>query len=341
MLGTLAELAARVGGSVVGDASIEVARIAAIGEASDDALTFATDAHYLQAALESKAAAVLLDASLVPDAAAAKPLLAVPSARAAMVTLLQAFRAPRPRGPYRHPSAVVEDGATIADDAYLGALAFVGAGARIGRGSVIDVGAFVGAQTQVGDECWLQPRSSVMENCVLGDRVVLHNGCVIGSEGFGWAMVGANLERIPQVGNVVLEDDVEIGANTCVDRAQTGSTRIGAGTKIDNLCQIGHNCVIGKHCALAAMCGMAGSTTLGDYVQAGGSALFNGHITVGSRVTVAGHSEVWGDVASDTLVSGAPARPHRERLREQAQMRKVPKLFERVAALERERAADA
>ncbi len=341
MLGTLADLAARVGGSVVGDASVEVSRIAAIGEAGADALTFATDAHYLGAALQSKAAAVLVDASLVPHDAPAKPLLAVPSARAALVTLLQAFRAPRPRGPYRHPSAVVEDGASIADDAYLGAHSYVGAGAYVGRGSVIDVGAFVGAQTQVGDECWLQPRSSAMEQCVLGDRVVLHNGCVIGSEGFGWATVGANLERIPQVGNVVLEDDVEIGANTCVDRAQTGSTRVGVGTKIDNLCQIGHNCVIGKHCAIAAMCGMAGSTTLGDYVQVGGNALFNGHITVGSRVTVAGHSEVWNDIPSDIIISGAPAKAHRMRLREQAQMRKVPQLFERVTALERERAADA
>lgn len=340
MLGTLADLAARVGGSVVGDASIEVARIVAIGEAAADALTFATDAHYLDAALRSKAAAVLVDASLVP-AQSTKPLLVVPSARAALVTLLQGFRTPRPRGPYRHPSAVVEDGATIADDAYLGAHSFVGAGARVGRGSVIDTGAFVGAQTQVGDECWLQPRSSVMEKCVLGDRVVLHNGCVIGSEGFGWAMVGANLERIPQVGNVLLEDDVEVGANTCIDRAQTGSTRVGEGTKIDNLCQIGHNCVIGKHCAIAAMCGMAGSTTLGDYVQVGGSALFNGHITVGSRVTIAGHSEVWSDIPSDIVVSGAPAKAHRERLREQVQMRKIPQLFERVAALERERAADA
>lgn len=341
MLGTLAELAARIGGNVVGDASVEVSRIAAIGDAGADALTFATDAHYLGAALQSKAAAVLVDASLVPEGAPEKPLIAVPSARVALVTLLEGFRAPRPRGPFRHPSAVIEEGTSIADDAYVGAQAFIGAGARVGRGSAIDVGAYVGAQTQIGEDCWLQPRSSVMEKCTLGDRVVLHNGCVIGSEGFGWAVVGANLERIPQVGNVVLEDDVEIGANTCVDRAQTGSTRIGVGTKIDNLCQIGHNCVLGKHCAVAAMCGFAGTTTLGDYVRVGGNALFNGHLTVGSHVTVAGHSEVWSDVPEGILVSGSPARPHRERLREQAQLRKIPKLFERVASLERDRAADA
>lgn len=341
MLGTLAELATRVGGRVVGDASIEVARIAAVGDASSDALTFATDARYLDAAVQSAAAAVLVDESLVPATAPAKPLLAVASARAALVTLLAGFRAQRPRGPFRHPTAVVESDAQVADDVYVGAHAYVGSGARVGRGCAIDVGAYVGEGTHIGEDCWLQPHASVMEKCVLGDRVVLHNGCVIGSEGFGWAMVGANLERIPQVGNVVLEDDVEIGANTCVDRAQTGSTRVGTGTKIDNLCQIGHNCAIGKHCALAAMCGIAGSTTLGDYVQVGGNALFNGHITVGSRVTIAGHSEIWNDIEDGLLVSGSPAKAHRLRLREQAQMRKVPDLFKRVAALERDRAADA
>ena len=131
----------------------------------------------------------------------------------------------------------------------------------------------------------------------LGNRVVLHAGCVVGSEGFGWAFVEGRLERIPQVGNVVLDDDVEIGANSCVDRAQTGSTHIGDGTKIDNLVQIGHNCRIGKHCALASLTGLAGSTVVGDYVKIAGQVGTRGHMTIGSRSTVAGQSGVWGDVA--------------------------------------------
>lgn len=340
MLGTLAELAARVGGTVVGDASVSVARVSGIAEATSDALTFATDERYLAAALQSKAAAVLVDAALVPDGLPAKPLIAVASARLALVSLLETFRAPRPRGPFRHRSAVIDESASVAADAYIGANAHVGAGARVGNGSVIEAGAFVGNDTTIGENCRLYPNTTLMERCTVGDRVVLHAGCVIGSEGFGWAFVEGRLERIPQIGNVVLGDDVEIGANTCVDRAQTGSTSIGTGTKIDNLCQIGHNVRIGKHTAMAALCGVAGSAVIGDYCQIGGTATFNGHITVGSRVTVAGGSQVWGDVPDGAMVSGAPAREHRERLRQEVVLRKLPKLFGRVDALERARARE-
>jgi UDP-3-O-[3-hydroxymyristoyl] glucosamine N-acyltransferase len=340
MLGTLAELAARVGGTVVGDASVSVARVSAIAEATGDALTFATDERYLAAALASKAAAVLVDEALVPRGVPAKPLIAVGSARLALVSLLESFRAPRPRGPFRHPGAAIDESASVAADAYVGAGACIGARARVGDGSVIEAGAYVGNDTTVGENSRLYPHATVMERCIVGDRVVLHAGCVIGSEGFGWAFVEGRLERIPQVGNVVLGDDVEIGANTCVDRAQTGSTSIGTGTKIDNLCQIGHNVRIGKHTAMAALCGVAGSAVIGDFCQIGGTATFNGHVTVGSRVTVAGASQVWGDVPDGAMVSGAPAREHRERLRQEVVLRKLPKLFGRVDALERARARE-
>jgi UDP-3-O-[3-hydroxymyristoyl] glucosamine N-acyltransferase len=165
----------------------------------------------------------------------------------------------------------------------------------------------------------------------------LHAGCVIGSEGFGWAFVGERSERIPQVGNVVLEDDVEIGANTCIDRAQTGSTLIGAGTKIDNLVQIGHNCRIGKHCVIAALTGLAGSTVIGDRVKVAGQAGFKGHIEVGSDVTIAGRSGVWSSVADGATISGNPAQDHRDELRREVMIRRLPKLFARVEALERAR----
>jgi UDP-3-O-[3-hydroxymyristoyl] glucosamine N-acyltransferase len=174
-----------------------------------------------------------------------------------------------------------------------------------------------------------------MSGCIVGDRVVLHAGCVIGSDGFGWAFVDGRAERIPQIGNVVLEDDVEIGANTCIDRAQLGSTRIGAGTKIDNLVQVGHNCRIGKHCVIAALTGLAGSTVIGDYVKVAGQVGFRGHLTVGSGVTIAGHAGVWGDIAEGATVSGDPAHDHREELRRQVMIRRLPKLFDRVEALER------
>ena len=338
MLGTLQDLAKSLGARVVGDGATPIARIAAVDEATPDALTFAVEEKYLAAALAGKAGAVLVDASIPFDAAGAgKPLLVVENARLALARLLETLRAPRPRGPFRHATAVVEEGAVLADDAYLGANAYVGPRARVGRGSVVDVGAYVGADYAIGEDTWLQPRATVMQGCSVGDRVVLHAGCVIGSEGFGWAFVDGRLRRIPQVGTVVLEDDVEIGANACVDRAQTGSTRVGTGTKIDNLVQIGHNCQIGRHCAIAAQTGFAGSTATGDYVKVAGQVGTRGHMRIGSQASVAGQSGVWGDVPDGATVSGNPARPHREQLKTEVMLRKLPKLVARMEALERER----
>lgn len=337
MLGNVGELAQRVGGEVVGDAKTPILRIAGIDDAGADALTFATDERYLAAALNGAAAAVLTDRSLA-RASATKPLIVVENVRAALATLLAAQRPPRPRGPFRHPTAVVEDGATIADDAYLGAHAYVGPGARVGAGCVVAAGAYVGARVTIGDETWLHPHACVMDDCRVGARVTLHAGCVVGSEGFGWAFLGDRLERIPQTGNVVLEDDVELGANSCIDRAQTGSTFVGAGTKIDNLVQIGHNCRIGRNCVFAALTGLAGSTTIGDNVKVGGQVGFKGHITVGSGVTIAGQTGVWGDVPDGVMLSGMPGREHREHLKTEVMLRRLPKLVARVEALERERA---
>ncbi len=325
MLGSVGELAKRVGGRVVGDAGTAIERIAAVDEAESDTLTFAVDQRYFAAALRSKAAAVLVDSAIERPERSPKPLIVVDNARAALAALLQALRPPRPRGPFRHPTSVVESGARLPDDVYLDAHSYVGAGARLGAGCVVGVSAYVGAGAVVGEQTWLHPRASVMEGCVIGKRVVLYSGCVIGSEGFGWAFADGRLERIPQTGNVVLDDDVEIGANTCVDRAQTGSTRIGAGTKIDNLVQIGHNCRIGRHCAFAALTGLAGSTVVGDYVKVGGQVGFKGHITVGSGVTIAGQTGVWGDVPDGTMLSGMPGREHREHLKTEVMLRRLPK----------------
>lgn len=335
MLGTLAELADRVSGRVIGDGSISIARIASVDEAGGDALTFATGEKYLAGALLSKAAAVLVDAALVgSEVEASKPLLVVPSARAALAQLLRAFDRPRPRGPFRHPSAQVDQSAKLAPDVYVGPLAYVGPEAAVGAGTVLEAQSHVGAGSVLGEGCTLFPHAVVMDGCVLGDRVILHPGAIVGSEGFGYVFLDGRFERIPQIGNVVLDDDVEIGANSCVDRAQTGSTRIGRGTKVDNLCQIGHNCKIGESSAFAALCGLAGSTIVGDYTQVGGQAGFKGHITIGSRVKIGGQSGVWNDVPDDAFVSGRPARPHTDDLRREVMVRNLPKLLARVDALE-------
>jgi UDP-3-O-[3-hydroxymyristoyl] glucosamine N-acyltransferase len=334
MLGTLRELADRVGGRVVGDGKVEIASITAVEDAVTGALTFATDDRYFSAALSGAATAVLIDESLYKGAAS-KPLLVVENARHALAGLLRQLRPPRPQGPFVHDRAVVEKDAQLGAGAYVGALAYVGNGARIGARSIVDTAAFVGEDATIGEDAWLHPHATLLARCRIGNRVVLHPGCVIGSEGFGWAFVDERLERIAQIGNVVLEDDVEIGANSCVDRAQTGSTLVGAGTKIDNLVQIGHNCRIGKHCVLAALTGLAGSTVIGDFVKVAGQVGFKGHLTVGSRVTIAGQSGVWGDVADGAIISGNPARDHREDLRREVMIRRLPKLISRVDALER------
>lgn len=338
MLGTLAQLQERLGGRVIGDGAVVVARVSGIDDATDDALTFATDEKYLAAALASKAAAVLVDASVsLGGALHAKPLLVIDNVRAALAAVLASLKRPRPRGPFRHPSAIVEEGVVIGDDAFLGAHVHVAAGARIGRNVTLGPGAYVGSEVTIGDDVWLHPHAVVHEGCIIGNRVILHSGAVIGSEGFGWAFLDGRLERIPQVGNVVLDDDVEIGANTCVDRAQTGSTHIGRGTKIDNLVQVGHNCRIGMHCAIAAQTGLAGSTSIGDFVKIAGQVGTRGHMHIGSRATVAGQSGVWGDVDDGAMVSGNPARPHREWMKSEALVRRLPKVLERIERLERER----
>jgi len=337
-LGTLGAIAERIGGRVIGDAGVRVGRIAAIDDVDATALTFATDERFLRAALESRAAAVLADEKLVDAGMAyAKPIVAVASPRLALAALLTQLEAPRPRGPFVHPSAVVDPRASIGADVYIGPLAAIAADASIGARTVIGAGVVVGARASMGADCLLHPRAYVADGCRLGDRVVLQAQAIVGSDGFGWAFLDGALQKIPQIGIVEIGDDVEIGANTCIDRAQTGVTSIGSGTKIDNLCQIGHNCRIGRHSAIAAQVGLAGTTIVGDYVQIGGQAGLGGHLSIGSRARIAGGAEVWGDVPEGATVSGSPARDHRANLRVQASVRRLPKLYDRVDALERAR----
>jgi len=333
---TLAEIAARLGGVVRGDGDVRVERVAAIDDVDPLALTFAVDERYLRRALASRAGAILTEPALA-DAVGphAKPLLLVPSARAGLASLLAEMEPPRPAAPYRHPSAVVDPTATVASDVHIAALAYVGPGATLGAECVLLTGAVVGANAYLGKRCTLHPRAMLLDGCIAGDRVTLQAGAVVGSDGFGYAFVDGRFAKIPQIGNVVLCDDVEVGANTCIDRAQTGSTTIGEGTKLDNLMQIGHNVTIGKHCGFAAMSAFAGSACVGDHTVIGGQSALNGHTSVGSRVTVAGNTMMWHDVPDGATISGAPAQDHRLELRSQVRIRNLEKLYERVSALER------
>jgi UDP-3-O-[3-hydroxymyristoyl] glucosamine N-acyltransferase len=334
-LGTLGELAERTGGRVVGDPAVTIERITAVDDADATTLTFAVDERYLRGALASKAAAILTDAALVDERQTyAKPLLAVASARVALAVLLSSLEPVQPKGPFVHPSAVVDPSARIGENAWIGPQAVIGARSTVGARAVLHAGVVIGAEVRVGSDALFHPRAYVADRCIVGDRVVLQAGAVIGSDGFGWAFLDGRLVKIPQIGIVTLADDVEIGANTCIDRAQTGVTSVGEGTKIDNLCQIGHNSRIGRHSVLAAFAGLAGTTVIGDYVRIGGQVGFKGHVTIGNRVTIGAGSTIWGDIEDGVMVSGRPAQNHRDEVRLQAYLRRLPKLFARVDALE-------
>ena len=342
MLGTLQELAARVGGRVVGDPDLVIERVTAVDETEPGALTFATDERYLAAALASKAAAVL-STRASRRRRPAKPLLIVRErALGALAAARVAAPADAASGPFRHPTAAIDPASgdrgrrvssartpSSAPAPASARAASIDAGAYVGRGRRRSATSTLAAPAR--DVSWSAASSATAWCCT--------PGCVIGSDGFGWAFVDGALERIPQVGNVVLDDDVEIGANTCIDRGQTGSTRIGAGTKIDNLVQIGHNCRIGKHSAFAALSGLAGSTEVGDYIKVARAGRFarphDGRFARHDRRAI-------------RRVGRRPRR--RDRLAairrtttarscaERSSFRKLPKLFDRVDALERERA---
>jgi UDP-3-O-[3-hydroxymyristoyl] glucosamine N-acyltransferase len=210
----------------------------------------------------------------------------------------------------------------------------VEAGARVGARSVLMPGCYVGVQASVGEDCLLYPRVTIREECVIGHRCILHPGVVIGADGFGFAFDSGRYHKVPQVGIVVVGDDVEIGANTTIDRATTDATRIGDGTKIDNLVQIGHNVVTGKHCIIVAQVGISGSTRLEDYVTIGGQAGIIGHVTLGRGAQIGGQCGVSKSIPENAKVFGTPATPLNVFKRMNAYLQKLPKLFERTKALE-------
>jgi UDP-3-O-[3-hydroxymyristoyl] glucosamine N-acyltransferase len=339
VLGTLDELAARIGAKVIGDGGVLITRVAAIGEAGPGMLTFATDARYVRAAYDSRAEAVLIDARLLDDGhAPGKPLLVVPSARVGLAQLLSTFERPRHKGPFRHPSAVIDETAVIGDEVYIGPQVVVGANTQVGDRTVLEAGVVIGDRAHVGTDGHFHPRALLLDDCVAGNHVVLQAGAVVGSDGFGFVPVERQLLKIPQIGIVELGDGVEIGANTCVDRAQTGVTKIGAGTKLDNLIQIGHNARIGMMTVIAGQSGIAGSAVIGDGVQIGGQSAVNGHISIGSGARVAGGSKVWQAVEPGSTVSGDPAQDHRLELRKKVLLKNLPKLVARLNALEKKKA---
>jgi UDP-3-O-[3-hydroxymyristoyl] glucosamine N-acyltransferase len=329
---TLAELAHELGGTVLGDDSVTIRGVAGIREAQSGDVTFLANSRYEGYLAETRATAVICDRQ---PRQAPVPLLQVDHPYLAFQMAVRLFR-PELYQPLAgvHPTAVVSPAAHVGEGASIGPHCTVEPGARIGAGSVLMAGCYVGVQASIGEKSLLYPHVVVREECVVGDRCILHSGAIIGADGFGFAFDAGRYHKVPQVGNVVLGDDVEVGANTTIDRATTESTRIGDGTKIDNLVQIGHNVVIGRHCIIVAQVGISGSTELDDYVTVGGQAGIIGHVRLGKGVQVGGQSGVTKSVEPNTTVFGTPASPLPLVKRINAYLQRLPLLFDRTKTLE-------
>jgi UDP-3-O-[3-hydroxymyristoyl] glucosamine N-acyltransferase len=337
---TAGELAVRLGAVVEGDASAEIRGVGDLKSARAGQVSFAAKPRYLAAAAASEASAVIVgeDAQVVSPRPALLRVKDVDAAFLAACALFAPEPVVLPRGV--HPDARVSPGAKLGDNVSVGAFAVVEEGATVGDGATLYPQTYVGHYAVLGADCLLYPFAVVRERCVLGDRVILHGGAVIGADGFGYVPDAQGVrQKIPQTGVVVIEDDVEIGANACVDRARFGETRICRGTKIDNLVQVGHNCHLGEDSVLCAQVGMAGSTTLGKRVICAGQVGIAGHLTVGDDAVVGAQAGVPSDLAGGQMYLGAPAMPRKEFGKSLAHVAGIPKLKEKIKELEARLAA--
>jgi UDP-3-O-[3-hydroxymyristoyl] glucosamine N-acyltransferase len=310
---TIAELARHVGGEVEGDGALRVEGIAPLEDAGPAEISFFANKKYRRAFEASRAGAVVVERD--EDVPAGKTVLRARGAYLAFAKISTLFHPPREALPEVSPLAAVHPDASIHPSAQVMPLASVGANARVGARTIVFPGAQIAEDARVGEDCLVYQNVVIRERCVVGDRVILQPGCVVGSDGFGFALdmegegKGPRHYKVPQVGIVVIEDDVEIGANTCVDRATLGTTRIGRGAKIDNLVQIAHNVEVGPLSILASQVGIAGSSKLGMGVVAWGQAGIVGHLTIGDRVTINAQSGVAHDLEAGARVAGSPATP--------------------------------
>jgi len=329
----LGELAKRLGVVLEGDPDIPVTGAAGLLEAGPGDVTFFANARYASQVPRTRAAAVIVPESYREEIRAARLRSATPYLTFLHVLrFLAADRGRRPPGV--HPTAVVDSTAVLGEQVSVGALCVVEEGAVLGNRATLCPGVFVGARSSLGEDCYLHPNVTVREEVRLGNRVIVHSGTVLGSDGFGYVPDNGSHEKIPQVGNVMVEDDVEIGANVAVDRATTGSTRIGRGVKIDNLVHIAHNVVIGEGSLVVAQAGISGSTRVGRGVTLAGQAGLVGHIEIGDGAMVGAQAGVTKSVPAGIKVSGYPAMEHDRARRLNAYHRRLPTLFERIRELE-------
>jgi len=300
----LADLAKAVCGVVAGDKDVIVKNVSPIEDAKPGSLVFVLEEKLLDQALKSKASAILAHSK---SPVKGKPAILVDNPRKAMAQILALFASKKKIVKGIHKSAIIPKSC------------------KIGSGTTIGAHVVLGENVKMGKNCFVYPNVTIYADTEIGNNVILHSGSRIGVDGYGFVQEGGEHKKIPQIGNVIIENDVEIFANVCISRATLGSTTIGEGTKIDNLTHIAHNCKIGKHCALVSLVGVAGSVTLKDHVTVAGQVGFNGHITIGENSIIMARSGVTKDVAPNSVVSGFPAQEHRKELAYRAALRRISK----------------
>ncbi len=325
---TLKQLAELLNGRLAGPSDLMIRGVSDLAQAAEDQISFLSDKKYLILAAATRACAIVTS----PEITLKKPMIVVEKPELAFAKLLEIFAPPLPHpAPGRHPSAVVET--TLDPSVAVGANCFIGPYVQIGANTVIYPNVYIGPDVRIGNNCLIWPGVVIRERVVIGNRVIIHPNAAIGSDGFGYNLIQGKHTKISHIGTVVVEDDVEIGAGACIDRAKAGATLIGHGSKIDNLVQIGHNVKVGPNSILVAQVGIAGSTTLGAYVVLGGKVGVRDHITIGDQVQAAACSCISKDFPPGMVINGIPAIDNRDYLRQHAALRRLPELAGKVTEL--------
>jgi UDP-3-O-[3-hydroxymyristoyl] glucosamine N-acyltransferase len=325
------EIAAKVHGEVVGDEGLEITGVSGIDDAEAGEITYITSEKFLNALNAGEASAVLVTER---NAKIGKTQIVVKNPQFAFAVLLNAFYVPPQECMGISERAVVSDSAVLGENVTVHALAYISDGARIGNGTIVYPGVFIGRQSTIGEGCLIYPNVTIREGVAIGKNVIIHPGTVIGADGFGYVFENGIHNKIPQVGGVVIEDDVEIGANVTIDRATTGNTIIGKGTKIDNLVQVAHNVKIGRNSILVAQVGIGGSTFIGEGVTLAGQVGIADHVEIDAGTIVGAQAGVTGKLKKGMYL-GSPARPYRDALKSMELFHRLPELHKKLVEIER------
>ena len=330
------QIASLIQGTVVGDASVKVCNFSKIEEGKPGTLSFLANPKYEQYIYETNSSIVLVNNDFEPTAPIQATLIKVENAYASLAVLLKLVDQSKARKTGIAASASIDSSAKVGSDTYIGNFACIGANASIGDNCQIYPYAYIGDDVIIGDNVTIYPHVTIYQECVIGNRCIIHAGVVIGADGFGFAPEGDGYSKIPQLGHVVLEDDIEIGANTCIDRAVMGATIIRKGVKLDNLVQIAHNVEVGEHTVMASQVGISGSTKIGRNCMFGGQVGIAGHLNIGNHVIMGGQTGVLGNIKENETIMGSPSMAMKPYMRSVTVFSKLPDMYRTIGKLEKE-----